>query len=176
MNGMSEQPPSPESRVGKQMIWLAALGLLGGLYLVFSQLLGSSSQVSSVNEQGLASIVLAQDRSGHYQVDGLINDQKVNFLVDTGATTVALPAATARAIGLEFGPQVTVNTANGPTKAWMTRIDRLSIGNIERRNISASITESNFDGVLLGMSFLKHYSLQQRDRQLIITEADPGSK
>ena len=173
---MSERRPSPESRVGKQMIWLAALGMLGGLYLLFSQMQGDTGQVSSVNEQGLASIALSQDRSGHYLVDGLINGQKVGFLVDTGATTVALPAATARAIGLEFGPQVTVNTANGPTKAWMTRLDRVSIGNIERRNVSASITESNFDGVLLGMSFLKHYNLQQQDRKLIITEVNPGSR
>ena len=171
---MTEQPQNPESRVGKQMIWLAALGMLGGLYLIFSQLQDSSSQVSSVNEQGLASIVLSQDRSGHYQAEGLINGQKVNFLVDTGATTVALPESKAREIGLEFGPQVTVNTANGPTRAWMTRLDRVSIGNIERRNVSASITQSEFDGVLLGMSFLKHYSLQQQDRQLIITEVSAG--
>ncbi len=172
---MSEQRQGPESRIGKQMIWLAALAMLGGLYLVFSQLTDSAGQVSSVDEQGLASIVLTQDRSGHYQVEGLINGQKVDFLVDTGATTVALPASTARAIGLEFGPQVTVNTANGPTRAWMTRLDRISIGAIERRNVSASITESDFGGVLLGMSFLKHYSLQQQDRKLIITEVNPGS-
>lgn len=172
---MSEQRQSPESRVGKQMIWLAALAMLGGLYLVFSQLTGGAGQVSSVDEHGLASIVLTQDRSGHYQVEGLINGQKVDFLVDTGATTIALPASTARAIGLEFGPQVTVNTANGPTRAWMTRLDRVSIGAIERGNVSASITESDFGGVLLGMSFLKHYSLQQQDRKLIITEVNPGS-
>lgn len=172
---MSEQRQSPESRVGKQMIWLAAVGMLGALYLGFSQMQGDSGQVSSVNEQGLASIELSQDRSGHYQVAGLINGHKVNFLVDTGATTIALSASKARAIGLEFGPQVTVNTASGPTTAWMTRLDRVSIGDIERRNVSASITESDFGAVLLGMSFLKHYSLQQQDRKLIITEVNPGS-
>lgn len=172
---MNEDQQSPESRVGKQMIWLAALGMLGGFYLIFSQFDGSSRQVSSVNEQGMASIALTQDRSGHYQIDGLINGQTVHFLVDTGATTVALPESTAREIGLEFGPQVTVNTANGPTRAWMTRLDRVTIGNIERRNVSASITESDFDGVLLGMSFLKHYRLQQQDQQLIITETNSGN-
>ena len=172
---MNGQPQNPESKIGKQMIWLAALGLLGGLYLVFDQMQGTSDPVSSVGETGLASVVLSQDRSGHYQVDGLINGQKVDFLVDTGATNVALPATTARAIGLEFGPQVTVNTANGPSKAWMTRLERVSIGGIERRNVSASITENDFGGVLLGMSFLKHYNLQQRDNTLIITEVDSGT-
>jgi aspartyl protease family protein len=173
---MNEQPQNPESKVGKQMIWLAALGMLGGFYLVFSQLQRETAPLSSVNEQGLNTVVLSQDRSGHYQVEGLINGQKVDFLVDTGATTVALPAATARAIGLDFGPQVMVNTANGPTKAWMTRIDRVTVGGIERRNVSASITDSDFGGVLLGMSFLKHYNLQQRDDELIITEVNPGTQ
>lgn len=173
---MSEGPQNPESKIGKQMIWLAALGVLGGLYLIFAQMQGTTDPVSSVSETGLASVVLSQDRSGHYQVDGLINGQKVGFLVDTGATNIALPATTARAIGLEFGPQVTVNTANGPSKAWMTRLDRVSIGTIERRNVSASITENDFGGVLLGMSFLKHYNLQQQDRKLIITEVNPGAQ
>jgi aspartyl protease family protein len=173
---MSEQPQNPESKVGRQMIWLAALGMLGSLYLVFSQMQGNDGPVSSVNEGGLVSVALSQDRSGHYQTDGFINGQKVDFLVDTGATTVALPATTARAIGLEFGPQVTVSTANGPTRAWMTRLDSVSIGGIERRNVSASITEGDFGGVLLGMSFLKHYDLQQRDKTLIITEINSGTQ
>lgn len=173
---MSGQPQNPETRIGKQMIWLAAVGVLGGLYLVFAQMQGTTGPVSSVGETGLASVSLTQDRSGHYQVAGLINGQRVDFLVDTGATNVALPATTARAIGLEFGPQVTVNTANGPSKAWMTRLDRVSIGGIERQNVSASITENDFGGVLLGMSFLKHYNLQQRDKKLIITEVNPGTQ
>ena len=167
---MSNYESNPESRVGRRMIWLAALGLLGGLYALFSTLDQNGGTVISVDAGGSAMIVLEQDRNGHYQVEGLINDQPVNFLVDTGATDVAVPDSMARALGLDFGPQVQVMTAAGPSKAWMTRLNMVSIGGISRRNVRATITSGEFNGVLLGMSFLRHYSLQQQDGKLVIRE------
>ena len=59
-------------------------------------------------------------------------------------------------------------TAAGPSKAWMTRLDEVAVGGIRRRNVRASITAGEFNGILLGMSFLKHYSLQQQDGKLVI--------
>ena len=172
---MSEFQGNPETRLGRRMIWLAAFGVLGGLYLLFSQLVNDNGgMVSSVGSDGSAMVVLEQDRSGHYQAEGTINGQAVNFLVDTGATDVALPESVARALGLEFGPRVKVMTAAGPAIAWMTRLDEVSIGGIQRRNVRASITSGEFNGILLGMSFLKHYNLQQQDGQLVISEGGPA--
>lgn len=170
---MSEFQNNPETRLGRRMIWLAALLVLGGLYLVFAQLQKNGGMVSSIGSDGSAMVVLEQDRSGHYQAEGMINGQAVNFLVDTGATDVALPESVARALGLEFGPRVRVMTAAGPSTAWMTRLDEVSIGDIHRRNVRASITAGEFNGILLGMSFLKHYSLQQQDGKLVISEGNP---
>ena len=172
---MSKFQDKPETRLGRRMIWLAAFGVLGGLYLLFSQLVNDNGgMVSSVGSDGTAMVVLDQDRSGHYQAEGTINGQAVNFLVDTGATDVALPESVARALGLDFGPRVRVMTAAGPATAWMTRLDEVSIGGIRRRNVRASITVGEFDGILLGMSFLKHYNLQQQDGQLVISEGNPS--
>jgi len=167
---MNNNDSNPESRMGRRMIWLAALGLLGGLYVLFSVIGQKSGTVISVDAGGAAMIVLEQDRNGHYQVEGLINNQPVNFLVDTGATDVAVPESMARALGLDFGPRVQVMTAAGPSKAWMTRLNMVSIGGISRRNVRATITSGEFSGVLLGMSFLRHYSLQQQDGKLVIRE------
>jgi len=167
MKGYEE---NPESRIGRRMIWLAALGLLGGLYALFSMLDQNGSTVISVDAGGAAMIVLEQDRNGHYQVEGQINNQSVNFLVDTGATDVAVPESMARALGLEFGPKVQVMTAAGPSQAWMTRLNEVSIGGIRRRNVRATITSGEFKEVLLGMSFLRHYSLRQQDGKLVISE------
>ena len=167
---MDDHGATPESRIGRRMIWLASLGLLGGLYLLFSMLDQQGGTVISVGAGGAAMIVLEQDRNGHYQVEGQINNQAVNFLVDTGATDVAIPESMARAMGLEFGPQVQVMTAAGPSKAWMTRLNEVSIGGISRRNVRATITSGEFNGVLLGMSFLKHYNLRQQDGKLVISE------
>ena len=162
---------NPDSRLGQRMLWLAAFGLLGSLYLLFSTLdNGGGSTVSSTDASGSAMVVLEQDRNGHYQAEGLINGQPVTFLVDTGATDVALPASAARALGLDFGPKVQVMTAAGPATAWVTRLDEVSIGGIRRSNVRASITAGEFDGILLGMSFLKHYSLQQQDGRMVIRE------
>ena len=168
--GMNEYESNPESRIGRRMIWLAALGLLGVLYALFSMLEQGGGTVISVDAGGSAMIVLEQDRNGHYQVEGQINNQAVNFLVDTGATDVAVPESMARALGLEFGPKVQVMTAAGPSQAWMTRLNEVSIGGISRRDVRATITSGEFSGVLLGMSFLKHYSLQQQDGKLVIRE------
>ena len=158
------------------MLWIAALGLLGGLYLLFSMLEDGNGNgtVSSVDSSGAAMVVLEQDRNGHYVADGQINGQPVSFLVDTGATDVALPESTARALGLDFGPKVRVMTAAGPTTAWVTRLDEVTVGGIRRENVRASITSGEFNGILLGMSFLKHYSLQQTDGRLVISEARAG--
>jgi aspartyl protease family protein len=169
---MANVTGNPDSRLGQRMLWLAALGLLGALYLFFSMFGdGRGSTVTSVDANGAIMVVLEQDRSGHYVADGHINGRPVTFLVDTGATDVALPESAARAMGLEFGPRVKVMTAAGPADAWMTRLDEVSVGGLRRSNVRASITSGEFNGILLGMSFLKHYNLQQQDGKLVIREA-----
>ena len=167
---MNDYEDTPESRIGRRMIWLAALGVLAGLYALFSMLDQNGGTVISVDAGGAAMIVLEQDRNGHYQVEGKINNQTVEFLVDTGATDVAVPESMARALGLEFGPKVKVMTAAGPSQAWMTRLNEVSIGGIRRRNVRATITSGEFNEILLGMSFLRHYSLRQQDGKLVISE------
>jgi aspartyl protease family protein len=167
---MNAYRDNPESRIGRRMIWLAALVLLGGLYALFSALEEDAGTVISIDAGGAAMIVLEQDGNGHYQVQGKINNQPVNFLVDTGATDVAVPESMARALGLKFGPPVKVMTAAGPSKAWMTRLNEVSIGGIRRRDVRATITSGEFSEVLLGMSFLRHYSLRQQDGKLVISE------
>ena len=157
------------------MLWVAALGLLGGLYLLFSMLENGSSTVSSVDSSGSAMVVLEQDRNGHYLAEGQINGRSVTFLVDTGATDVALPESMARALGLEFGPRVKVMTAAGPANAWVTRLNEVTVGGLRRENVRATITDGEFNGILLGMSFLRHYSLQQQDGKLVISEAIAGN-
>jgi len=168
---MSDYGSNPDSQLGRRMLWIAALSLLGGLYLLFSMLENNSSTLSTIDSTGAAMVVLEQDRNGHYEAQGQINGQPVTFLVDTGATDVALPESTARALGLDFGPRVQVMTAAGPATAWVTRLDEVTVGGIRRENVRATITGGEFNGILLGMSFLKHYNLQQQDGRLVIREA-----
>ncbi|MEM7259244.1 MAG: retropepsin-like aspartic protease, partial [Pseudomonadota bacterium] len=91
-------------------------------------------------------------------------------LVDTGASSVSIPAAFADQIGLERGTPIQISTANGIGVAYQTRLDSLRLGDLEVRNVTAHVNPGLSDEVLLGMSILKHYELTQRGDTLIIRE------
>lgn len=162
--------------MGRGMLWLAAIVLLGGMTLMFSLLDGQrrGGIVRQGAEDGRALVVVQRDRSGHYLAEGTINGQAVRFLLDTGATDVAISERLARSLGLDFGPRVTVMTAAGPAPAWVTRLPEVSLGGLSRANVRAMITPGLGEEALLGMSFLKHYSLRQEGETLEIA-ATPGA-
>jgi aspartyl protease family protein len=169
MGGMGETRQQRDRPAGRGMVWLGALGLLAGLTALFSAVgPGRGGIVQGMTETGRGVVVVQRDRSGHYLAEGAINGIGVSFLLDTGATDVAIPAPLARELGLEFGPEVMVMTAAGPVQAWMTRLDRVSIGQLSLRDVRGTITRGPLDEVLLGMSFLKHFRLTQQGDQLII--------
>jgi aspartyl protease family protein len=149
-----------------------SLGLLL-LTLVFSEILDQQNNpnqsIATVQGGGFEEIVLQRNRMGHYVFDGEINRHKVTFLVDTGATTTAIPVNLQRTLGLKPGAATSVSTANGVTRAYLTRLDQLRLGDIELYDVNASIIQGMDGGeVLLGMNVLKNFELVQRGEQLII--------
>ena len=174
---MDEQGQSPATRprTGRLLAWVAVAGLMLGLTAFYQALIPErGGLVESYGQGGSAKIVLASDRSGHYRVEGAINGHTVEFLVDTGATDVAVSEQTARMMGLEFGPRTVVMTAAGPVSAWKTRIDRVAAGSLERRNVRATITPGLGSEALLGMSFLRHYRISQQGDRLVIEGQEKG--
>ena len=174
---MTGPGPSADARLGRGMIFLAALGALAGLTVLFGMFTPKpgGAMRSGVDASGRAQVVLEQGRGGHYVAEGRINGQTVVFLVDTGATDVAVSEDVARRLGLDFGPRVTVMTAAGPAPAWITRLDAVEIGGLRADNVRASITPGLGEQALLGMSFLKRFALRQEDGTLVIATAGPGS-
>jgi aspartyl protease family protein len=129
----------------------------------------SNISTNSVNE-----VVLQRNHYGHYITSGLINNHAVTFMLDTGASDVSIPANLAKIIGLKPGRKMYYQTANGRIAVFATRIDRISIGNIELTNIKASINPHGDDiGVLLGMSFLKKVEFSQRGNTLTLRQHAP---
>lgn len=126
--------------------------------------------VSRVDPGGNAEVRLQQNRAGHYVATGAIDDVPVVFLVDTGATDVAVSQKVAERIGLEKGFRVTVNTANGTTYGWNTILDKVTLGNIEMTAVPATIMPGLGQEALLGMSFLKRLTLIQRGEELLIRQ------
>ena len=100
-----------------------------------------------------------------------MNGREVEFLVDTGASSVAIPKALANELDLPRGRRVRVQTANGTATALATSLDSLAIGPLRRRDVPAHITPGmSGRTALLGMSFLRHHDLLQRDGRLVIRE------
>lgn len=152
--------------------WIFGFFLLA---LVFAKILDQQNNpnqsISTLATADFQEVVLLRNRNGHYVFDGEINGHKVTFLVDTGATTTAIPGGMQHALGLKAGVATSVSTANGLTTAYLTRLDQLSIGTIELFDVNASIIPGlGVNEVLLGMNVLKHFELIQRGKQLIIRQ------
>lgn len=120
-------------------------------------------------------LTLKRDRAGHFKAPGEINGVPVTFLLDTGATYVAVPAGLADSIGLERGRRVWFNTANGRVQGALTALDDVRLGGIHMRDVRGSISPNmEDDTVLLGMSFLSHLAIEIRQGRMVLTLPDPG--
>ncbi|MBT9612187.1 MAG: TIGR02281 family clan AA aspartic protease [Burkholderiales bacterium] len=165
---MSEN--NPHRRSGVAMLWIAWLLILGGGWWGVQRWMDTQANPNQrVAVMGNGEVVLERNRQGHYVADGEINGTKVTFLVDTGATSVALSSRLARELGLKRGAAVQVNTANGVARAFETRLDSVRVGAIVVHDVAAGFSDGMMDDtVLLGMSFLKHLEFTQRENQLIL--------
>ncbi len=161
--------------MGKGMIVGAWVGLLAILTLFFSAYLERQNNPNTdpvTSTAGLvAEVVLQRNRSGHYVASGRINGREVTFLLDTGATDVAVSDELANSLGLRRGMRITSQTANGVVSAWQTQLSEVSLGDIRLGNVRASILPGlQGDEVLLGMSFLQQLEMVQRGKHLLLRQ------
>lgn len=155
---------------------LTFLFLMGGMWWGFSLYLQHQANPNRDLRAGSGApgpVVLRPDRQGHYFVPGQIDGKRVEFMLDTGASDVAVPAHLADRLGLRRGPRVRVETAGGTTRAYETRIGRVAVEGIRLRNIRGSINPAMTGStVLLGMSFLRHVDFSQTGNRMIL-RAEP---
>jgi len=110
-------------------------------------------------------VAIPKDKRGMYSTVGSINGLPVPFLVDTGASTIAMNAQQARRLAIDFrvtGEPTFVGTASGVSKAYRVRLDKVTIGGISQRNVPAVVIDGQFPvQTLLGMSFLGRLEIQR---------------
>ena len=113
---------------------------------------------------------LAADARGHFFSEGAVNGRPVRFLVDTGATAIALPARDAERIGLDYrkGLPGMTQTANGPAMVYRVTLDRVRLGGIELRMVEAVVIEQGLDIALLGMSFLNRLEMKREGQTMTL--------
>ncbi|MES9942591.1 MAG: retropepsin-like aspartic protease [Candidatus Thiodiazotropha sp. 6PLUC2] len=113
-----------------------------------------------------------RDQAGAYTTVGTINGLTVKFLVDTGATAVALNTSQAKRLGIPYrieGKRIYVNTANGVTTGYQVVLDRVQVGNITLNQVSGMVVEGSGPGrVLLGMSFLNRVKMKDQGEVLLL--------
>jgi aspartyl protease family protein len=155
-------------RTGYVMIalgWLLAAGLL---WRGFDRVLNPNARLANAMVED-GEVVLQRGPDGHFRAPGQVNGQPVDFMVDTGATVVALPASLARRLGLEPGVPVEVHTANGRAVAYTTRLKQVTLGGAVATDVSAHIVPGmGGDEALLGMSFLARYEIAMNGDEMRI--------
>jgi|LakMenEpi03Aug12_release.lakeMendotaPanAssembly.Ray.scaffolds.fasta_scaffold403062_2 aspartyl protease family protein len=116
-------------------------------------------------------VTLKRGLDGHYSAPGLINGQRVEFLVDTGASVVAIPTPIAQRLNLPLGTASLAHTANGTVQAYNTRLAQVTLGGITAQNVAGSVLPSmaNGDAVLLGMSFLARFDIRMAGDEMHLT-------
>ena len=129
------------------------------------------SPVSVGNRGGSGKrIVLMADSRGHFVNSGTINGRVMQYMVDTGASTVAIGRSDADRMGLNYknGQPVRMSTANGVAQGWRMKLDSVRIGDVEVFGVEAVITSQPMPYVLLGNSFLTEFQMTRVNDQMVL--------
>jgi aspartyl protease family protein len=115
-------------------------------------------------------IVLTAGTGGHFMTQGSINGQAVHFMVDTGATSVAMGVADAQRIGLNYkaGQLGWSSTANGMVTMWRVKLHSVRIGDVEIHDVDGAVLPSGMSHVLLGNSFLNRFQMKRDNDQMVL--------
>mgnify|MGYP001233454319 CR=1 FL=1 len=135
--------------------------------------LGLSTRVSGgFEEPETQSVRMNEDALGQYRMRGSIDGTFVNFLVDTGASVVAMSERHARMVNLDYrrAQKGTVQTAQGVARAYFLRLSEVTLGSITVNGVQATVIEGGYPtDVLLGMSFLNKLNMQNNDGVLVLS-------
>ena len=115
-------------------------------------------------------IVLPASSGGHFMTQGAINGRAVSFMVDTGATSVAMSEADALRIGLDYtkGQPVQLNTANGLARAYRVSLNSVRVGDVEVYDVDAVVSQQPMPYILLGNSFISRFSMRRDGDQMVL--------
>lgn len=148
------------------ILWLA----LGGVVYYLIDGVENPNKLSNIGHS--KTVVLKRGLDGHYRSEALINGIKVNVLVDTGATGVAITQPVADKLGLKSTNAIRTQTANGDTVAYLVRLNSVQLGGVKAKHVSATITPSLQGEVLLGMSFLGKMDVRLYKNEMTIKQVD----
>jgi len=155
-------------KAGRYMIilaWIFAFFLMALFFHYTTQSDNGSYEYSAKH----GTLTIDGDTKGHYWVDGAINQVSVRFMVDTGASLVAIPEPLAQKMGLSGRYPVLLQTAAGSIEGQLTRVKTLQFSGFHFSNVKAVIMPADgSETVLLGMNVLSDFTIMQKDGQLVM--------
>jgi aspartyl protease family protein len=115
-------------------------------------------------------IVLNAGTGGHFMTAGQINGRAVQFMVGTGATSIAMSAADADRTGINYkdGQPVRMSTANGVTQGYRVKLNSVRVGDVEVYDVDAVVSPQPMPFMLLGNSFLTRFQMLRENEQMIL--------
>ena len=133
------------------------------------------ARISPAADARSRSVVIARNAQGHFDVDGRVNGRRIDFVVDTGASVVALTARDAARLGIHPSRNAfaaDVKTANGTVRAAPARLDVVQIGSLELRDVTALVLPDDaLSDNLLGLSFLSRlHRFEYSDGKLVLEQ------
>jgi aspartyl protease family protein len=127
--------------------------------------LGEGTRVgASAASERSGQVTLTADARGHFLTTGAINGVSVRFLVDTGATSIALSTSEAKRLGINYlsGQRAYTSTANGTIPIYLLNLDSVRVGDITVNNVEAAVLDgAGLNIALLGMSFLNRMQMKR---------------
>ena len=170
------QPPVDTGGLGRFMMiitWVIVLALLSFFFNQWFKKYKINTTAMVVTTEGVEKTVIQRNYLNHYAAEGFINQQKVLFLVDTGASHVVVPGSLAKKLQLKQGMKATAQTAGGDVEVYQTVIKELVLGHIVLNNVKATINPhmNDDDEVLLGMSALRNIKFIQEGETLTLIDA-----
>ncbi|MBV1914998.1 MAG: retroviral-like aspartic protease family protein [Pseudomonadales bacterium] len=119
-------------------------------------------------------VTIPLNAQGQYLTHGLINGQSTELLVDTGASVVAMSETQARQLGIPYvtkGTRGYVETASHTVNSYVVTLDQIDIGGLKAYNVQAVVLEGDLPSkILLGMSYLRHVELYEKQGMLNLLE------
>jgi aspartyl protease family protein len=121
---------------------------------------------------GGSQIVLTAGSGGHFMTAGGINGKAVRFMVDTGATSVAMSVAEAEHLGLNYrdGQRGYVSTANGNVQVYRVRLAEVRVGDVVVYDIEAMVVPAQMEFILLGNSFLTRFQMKRENETMTLSK------
>jgi len=167
--------------IGGVLLWVGIFAVVMVTYTYRDELMGLVGRVAGEMQPGVAIVnsdagtaTFRRGIGGHFEVRANINGHTTPMIFDTGASAVVLTVEDARAAGIDTDGLryvVPISTANGRGMAARVRLDSLDVGGIERRGLTAFVTnEGALETSLLGMTFLEtlsRYSVTQNSLELV---------